>query len=101
MSVWGEGLSPELIGAILALTVLSVILGGIKSIAQVTEKIVPFMAVLYCVSALIIIAFNAAYLPAAIKAIFVGAFIGQGVAGGALGVMVIGFQRAVFSNGLA
>ena len=56
------------------------------------------MAVLYCVSALIIIAFNAAYLPAAIKAIFVGAFTGQGVAGGALGVMVIGFQRAVFFN---
>ena len=98
VSVWGQSVSPELIGIVLALTVLSVILGGIQSIAKVTEKIVPFMAVLYCVSALIIIALNAAYLPAAIKAIFVGAFTGQGVAGGALGVMVIGFQRAVFSN---
>ena len=98
VSVWGKDLSPELIGIILALTVLSVILGGIKSIAKVTEKVVPFMAVLYCVSALIIIALNVAYLPAAIQAIFVGAFTGEGVAGGALGVMVIGFQRAVFSN---
>ena len=74
---------------ILAITVLSVILGGIKSIAKVTEKIVPFMAILYCVSALIIIALNAAYLPAAISAIFEGAFTGAGVSGGALGVMVI------------
>lgn len=56
------------------------------------------MAILYCVSALTIITLNIEYLPAAIKAIFVGAFTGEGVTGGALGVMVIGFQRAVFSN---
>ena len=97
-SVWGSGVSPVWVGLVLALLVLSVILGGITSIAKVTEKVVPFMAVLYCVSALIIIGLNSAHLPAAIEAIFVGAFTGEGVAGGALGVMVIGFQRAVFSN---
>ena len=98
VSVWGEGVSPIWVGLILATLVLSVILGGIKSIAKVTEKVVPFMAVLYCTSALVVIFLNSAYLPAAIKAIFTGAFTGEGVTGGALGVMVIGFQRAVFSN---
>ena len=97
-SVWGEAVSPVWVGAILALLVLSVILGGIQSISSVTEKIVPFMAALYCGSALIIIALNAAYLPSALLAILTGAFTGAGVKGGALGVMVIGFQRAVFSN---
>ena len=98
VSVWGDSISPVWVGVILAVTVLSVILGGIKSIAKVTEKVVPFMAILYCVSALIIIGLNAAYLPAALAAIFEGAFTRAGVSGGALGVMVIGFQRAVFSN---
>ena len=98
VSVWGDSIQPVWVGIGLALLVLSVILGGIKSIAKVTEKIVPFMAILYCVSALTVILFNASYLPAAIQAIFVGAFTGEGVTGGALGVMVIGFQRAVFSN---
>jgi len=98
VSVWGTSVSPVWVGIALALIVLSVILGGIKSIAKVTEKVVPFMAVLYCISALIVIGFNMAYIPAAIKAIFVGAFTGEGIAGGTLGVMVIGFQRAVFSN---
>jgi alanine or glycine:cation symporter, AGCS family len=98
VSVWGEGVSPVWVGLILAVLVLGVILGGIQSIAKVTEKVVPFMAVLYCVSALTVIAFNIAYLPAAVQAIFTGAFTGEGVTGGALGVMVIGFQRAVFSN---
>lgn len=98
VSVWGSDVSAVWVGIILALAVLSVILGGIKSIAKVTEKIVPFMAVLYCLSALIIIALNYDYIPSAIKAIFVGAFTGEGVTGGTLGVIVIGFQRAVFSN---
>jgi len=97
-SIWGDAVSPAWVGLTLALLVLGVILGGIKSIARVTEKVVPFMAVLYCASALTVIALNAAHLPEAILSIFTGAFSGEGVAGGALGVMVIGFQRAVFSN---
>lgn len=87
-----------LVGLILAGVVFSVIIGGIKSIARVTEKIVPFMAVFYCLFAIIVIIMNAHTLPQAISNIFVGAFTGEGVAGGALGAMIIGFQRAVFSN---
>ncbi len=75
-----------------------VIIGGIKSIAKVTEKIVPFMAILYCFFALIVIAMNGAYIPAAIGNIITGAFSPEGVAGGALGALIVGFQRAVFSN---
>lgn len=87
-----------LVGLILAVLVFSVIIGGIKSIAKVTEKIVPFMMVFYCLFAIIVIFMNANVLPEAIGNIFTGAFTGEGVAGGALGAMIIGFQRAVFSN---
>jgi alanine or glycine:cation symporter, AGCS family len=88
-----------LVGLVMAAIVFAVIIiGGIKSIARVTEKIVPFMAVFYCVFALIIIFMNSAAIPEAISNVFTGAFTGEGVAGGALGAMIIGFQRAVFSN---
>ncbi|MGH1541545.1 MAG: alanine/glycine:cation symporter family protein [Arenicella sp.] len=87
-----------LVGLILAAVVFLVIVGGIKSIARVTEKIVPFMAVFYCLFAIIVILMNFSSLPQAIANIFSGAFTGEGVAGGALGAMIIGFQRAVFSN---
>jgi AGCS family alanine or glycine:cation symporter len=87
-----------LFGAVLALVVASVIIGGIKSITRVTGKLVPFMAVFYCASALIIIAFNYEALPFAFTAIIQGAFSPEGMSGGAIGVMIVGFQRAVFSN---
>ncbi|WP_419904010.1 alanine/glycine:cation symporter family protein [Kiloniella sp.] len=87
-----------LVGLAMAAVVFLVIVGGIKSIAAVTEKIVPFMAVFYCFFALIVIFMNGAALPEAIANIFTGAFTGEGVAGGALGALIIGFQRAVFSN---
>ena len=87
-----------LVGLILAAVVFAVIIGGIKSIAKVAEKLVPFMAMFYCLFAIIVILLNANVLPEAISNIFTGAFTGEGVAGGALGAMIIGFQRAVFSN---
>lgn len=87
-----------LVGLILAAVVFSVIIGGIKSIAKITEKIVPFMAVFYCSFAIVVIFMNIGSLPQAIANIFSGAFTGEGVTGGALGAMIIGFQRAVFSN---
>ncbi len=87
-----------LFGMGMATVVGSVIIGGIRSIARVTEKVVPFMAVLYCFFAIIVILMNAEAIPQAIINIFAGAFSGEGVSGGALGVMIIGFQRAVFSN---
>lgn len=87
-----------LVGLIMAGVVFAVIIGGIKSIARVTEKIVPFMAVFYCIFALIVIFMNGSAIPEAIGNIFSGAMTGEGVAGGALGALIIGFQRAVFSN---
>ena len=87
-----------LVGLIMAAVVFAVIVGGIKSIARVTEKIVPFMAIFYCFFALIVIFMNFTSIPAAIGNIFSGALTGEGVAGGALGALIIGFQRAVFSN---
>jgi AGCS family alanine or glycine:cation symporter len=87
-----------LFGIGLAVLVASVIIGGISIIARVTEVLVPFMAGLYVIGAGATIALNYAVLPAAIEAILAGALEPEGVAGGALGVMVIGIQRAVFSN---
>ncbi|MFM1875518.1 MAG: hypothetical protein RL266_1255 [Bacteroidota bacterium] len=85
-------------GIILALLVGVVILGGIQRIAKVTEKIVPFMAVIYVGAALVIILMNANHIPAAISAIFSGAFTGTGIIGGGIGVLIQGFRRAAFSN---
>lgn len=87
-----------LFGLIMGAIVGLVIIGGIKSIARVTSKIVPFMALLYSVGALVMIAMNYEALPFAFNAIWQGAFSPEGVTGGAIGVMIIGFQRAVFSN---
>ena len=85
-------------GAILALIVGSVIIGGIKSIARVTSKLVPFMTVTYVVGALIVIFLNADKVPWALAAIFNEAFDPTAMSGGMLGIMILGFQRAAFSN---
>jgi len=86
------------VGLAMAILVALIIIGGIKSIARITAKLVPFMIILYTIGALIVITMNAAQLPSAIAEIMTGAFSMQGAAGGMLGVMIIGFQRAVFSN---
>jgi AGCS family alanine or glycine:cation symporter len=87
-----------LFGIVMAACVGAVTIGGIKSIGRFTEKVVPFMALLYVGAALVVIAMNFDALPFAVKAIITGAFTPQGVTGGAIGVAVMGFQRAVFSN---
>ena len=87
-----------LFGLIMAGVVGIVIIGGIKSIARVTEKVVPGMAVIYVGAALIIIVINIGELPAAVSAIFTGAFAPAAVAGGAIGALIQGFKRAAFSN---
>lgn len=87
-----------LFGLVIAAVVALVIIGGIKSIARVTEKIVPFMAVFNVVCAVTIIGMNYEALPFAFNAIIDGAFSPEAATGGALGVMIVGFQRAVFSN---
>jgi AGCS family alanine or glycine:cation symporter len=87
-----------LYGVILAVLVAIVIIGGIRSIARVTDKLVPAMAVLYVSAALVIIVANLGAVPGAIAAIIQGAFAPEGVAGGFLGVLINGFRRATFSN---
>ena len=87
-----------LFGLIVAGIVGAVIIGGIKSIARVTEKVVPFMALVYCTAAVIIILANITEVPAAFGAIVTGAFSPEGVAGGAIGALIQGFKRAAFSN---
>ena len=87
-----------LFGIILAILVGAVIIGGIKSIANVTEKIVPFMAGLYVVTALIIIFMNLSEIGNVFKLIFNGAFAPDAALGGVIGVLIQGFRRAAFSN---
>ncbi|MEE2785256.1 MAG: alanine/glycine:cation symporter family protein [Pseudomonadota bacterium] len=87
-----------MIGVILAVAVGVVIIGGIKSIAATTAKLVPGMALLYTVTALVVIMMNFDAIPGALAAIWKGAFSPDGVTGGMIGVMIIGFKRAVFSN---
>ena len=86
------------IGVLLAVAVGVLVVGGIKSIAATTAKLVPGMALLYVLVALLVIAMNYEAIPGAFAAIWNGAFNPQGVAGGMIGVMIIGFRRAVFSN---
>ncbi len=85
-------------GAIMAGVVALIIIGGIKSIAKVTEKIVPFMVAIYLAAALFIILMNFSMIPEAFSSIISGAFSAKGVAGGMIGVLIVGFQRAAFSN---
>jgi AGCS family alanine or glycine:cation symporter len=85
-------------GVIFAGVVFAVIVGGIKSIARVTEKVVPFMGILYVGAALIIILMNYDKIGWAFGQIFAGAFTGLGVAGGFVGALIQGFKRAAFSN---
>ena len=90
--------SPWIIGLLFAAAAGAVIIGGIKSIARVTEKVVPFMAVLYLTACVIVIFANLSAVPGAFGEILTGAFSPEGVAGGAIGALIVGFQRAAFSN---
>ena len=87
-----------LFGLVMAVLVGIVIIGGIKKIAKVTDKIVPFMVVIYVSASLFVIFSNYTMIGDAFSQIFNGAFSPEGVAGGAIGVLVQGFKRAAFSN---
>ena len=92
------GSSGFFVGLGLAFLTGIVIIGGIKRIAQVTEKIVPFMAGLYIIASLIIIFMNFGLIDDAFSAIFTQAFSPAAGLGGVAGVLIQGFRRAVFSN---
>ncbi len=92
------GSSGTIIGIILAVVVGIVIIGGIKRIASVTEKVVPFMAGIYILACLFIIFSNFSLIDDAFGEIYSGAFTMEAGWGGFFGVMMVGFQRAAFSN---
>ncbi|MDG1160501.1 MAG: alanine/glycine:cation symporter family protein, partial [Flavobacteriaceae bacterium] len=87
------------IGVIMAIIVGIIIIGGIKRIAQVTEKVVPFMAVLYLLACLYILGANFSLIDDAVSLIFREAFNPTAIGvGGVIGVLLVGFKRAAFSN---
>lgn len=97
------GVAPLITGIVLAVVSALVILGGIKRIGQVCEKLVPFMSLLYIVCTLTILVKNAGALPHAFSGIFANAFRWRAVGGAAAGVLIknactMGFKRGVFSN---
>ncbi|AZQ43644.1 alanine/glycine:cation symporter family protein [Nonlabens ponticola] len=98
-SVMGvDGTAKTIIGVCIAVLVGIVIVGGLKGIAKVTDKVVPSMAGLYIVMCLIVVIVNIGSVGDAFGLIIDGAFQSDAIYGGVLGVMVLGFQRAAFSN---
>lgn len=85
-------------GAVMAVVVGLIIIGGIRSIARVTDKVVPLMVGIYVAGALVVIFGNLGAVPGAFAAIFESAFSPDAAYGGLIGVLIVGFQRAAFSN---
>ncbi|GGR18056.1 alanine/glycine:cation symporter family protein [Streptomyces roseolus] len=96
--IMGSSAGALFFGILIAALVGIVLLGGIRSIASVTSKLVPAMAGIYIAACLVVIAVHVTAVPAAVSTIIEGAFNPQGVAGGVLGALIIGFKRAAFSN---
>ena len=92
------GSARTIIGIIMMILVGIIIIGGIKRIASVTEKVVPFMALMYIIACLYIIFSNFNFVDDAFGMIFTQAFKPQAGLGGLLGVLITGFRRAAFSN---
>ena len=92
------GSARTIIGIIMMILVGIIIIGGIKRIASVTEKVVPFMALMYIIACLYIIISNFSFVDDAFGMIFKQAFKPQAGLGGLLGVLITGFRRAAFSN---
>ena len=93
------GVDTWITGVVLTLITAFVVLGGIQSISRVSSVVVPFMAVLYIVGGLVVVAVNFDLLLPALKVIMHDAFTGQAVAGGVVGTVIrYGVARGVFSN---
>lgn len=93
------GLPKWITGAFLTVVAALVIIGGIKRIAAVAEKIVPFMACAYIIGAFVILFMNITSIGAVFASIFKFAFTSRGIAGGAIGIAIkMGFKRGIFSN---
>lgn len=99
----GVSLYNIILGAVVMVLVALITLGGLKRIAGVAEKIVPFMVVLFVAGSLVVIGVNYAHILPALKAIFVNAFKPEAFVGGTIGSAIMlaaqqGFKRGVFSN---
>ena len=92
------GSARTIIGVLMMILVGIIIIGGIKRIAAVTEKVVPLMALMYIIACLYIILTNFSFVDDAFGMIFNQAFNPQAGLGGLLGVLITGFRRAAFSN---
>lgn len=97
------GINQMLTGAVLAVILAFVIIGGITRIAKVTERLVPFMAAVYLIGALLVIFYNIGELPSAFASIFSDIFTGTAATGGFLGASIAfafnrGVNRGLFSN---
>ncbi|GGE66197.1 alanine/glycine:cation symporter family protein [Nesterenkonia cremea] len=95
---FGSEVVALIFGIVFATLVGVVIIGGIKSIGNVTAKLVPAMAAVYVAACLVVIGANFNQIPSAVGAIIDGAFSPEGIQGGILGVIIIGVMRAAFSN---
>lgn len=93
--IYGKG---WLFGLVMAIFAGIVIIGGIKKIAKVTDKVVPVMVVVYVLAVITVLATNYTQIPNAFGEIIQGAFNPGGIAGGIIGVMIQGFRRGAFSN---
>lgn len=93
-----DGTAKTIIGVVIAVLVGIVIVGGLKGIAKVTDKVVPSMAGLYILMCIIVVGANITEIGTAFGLIIDGAFQADAMYGGFLGVLVLGFQRAAFSN---
>jgi alanine or glycine:cation symporter, AGCS family len=87
-----------LFGLVYATAAGAVLIGGMGRIGMVTARLVPTMAILYILAALVVLGVNASAIPSAIMVIIDGAFSPEGVTGGILGALIQGFRRAAFSN---
>ena len=90
--------APWAYGLLMTTLVGIVIIGGIKRIANVTSRLIPFMSAIYIAASLVVIIANLSVVPEALVAIFAQAFSPEAAYGGFIGVLVTGFQRAAFSN---
>jgi alanine or glycine:cation symporter, AGCS family len=94
----GGSAAGAIFGFLLAILVGAVIIGGIRSIARVTDKLVPFMAVFYVLACMAVLIVNVTAVPEAFGAIVTKAFTPDAGFGGFIGVLIQGFRRAAFSN---
>lgn len=95
---WFSGVPGWAFGLVVAVVVGVVIIGGIKSIARVTDKLVPGMVAIYLIAAFIILGYHFSEIPTAFATIIRSAFDGGAIKGGIIGVIIQGVRRSAFSN---